>query len=231
MSNQRKQYRSVPLRAQAQMAPERHTTGSHVAFSANQSHVSHRYLPAMLDEDGLYRLAPSQRSARRYTDAQGRPVIEQGKRRLVMHQGQPPRRFHWVFFMGIGMLLTLLLWLGGQWAMTGIQAHTLDAHYGYPRIWQTDAVVGHDDSARHPSHFLFENLHGQVIVIEIPGGNPAHARIYSGPTLFEPNADQLPVTGSFVDVNRDGRPDMEIHIDGQTIIYLNNGTQFVPPAR
>jgi hypothetical protein len=184
----------------------------------------------MPNEDRLYRPTPAHSSARRYTDAQGRQVIEQGKQRLIIHKNQPPRRLHWAFFLGIGMLLTLLLWLGGQWAITGIQAHNADAQYGYPRFWQTDAVVGHEDSAAHPSHFLFENLHGQVIVIEIPGGNPAHARIYSGPTLFEPNADQFPVTGSFVDVNGDGRPDMEIHIDGQTIIYLNNGTQFVPPA-
>ncbi len=230
MSNQRKQYRSVPLRTQAQKIPERQTTASHPIRPVKQSYVSRRQMPAMPDEDGLYRLTPSHSSARRYTDAQGRQVIEQGKHRLVMHQGQPPRQLHWVFFMGIGMLLTLLLWLGGQWAITGIQAHNADAQYGYPRVWQTDAVVGHDDSVAHPSHFLFENLHGQVIVIELPGGNPAHARIYSGPLLLEPNADQFPVTGSFVDVNGDGRPDMEIHINGQTITYLNNGTLFVPPA-
>lgn len=230
MSEQRKQYRSVPLRTQAQKVPEPHTTVSHPIQAAKQSHIPHRHLPVMPDEDGLYRQTPAHSSVRRYTDAQGRQVIERGQHRLVIHQGKPPRRFHWMFFVGIGMVLMLLLWLAGQRAVTSIQTQTADAQYGYPRFWQTDAIVGHDDSANHPSHFIFENLHGQVIVIEIPGGNLAHARIYAGPTLFEPDADQYPVTGSFVDVNGDGRPDLEIHINGQTITYLNNGTQFVPPA-
>src|SRR2546425_1583080 len=43
-------------------------------------------------------------------------------------------------------------------------------HYGRPRTFQTDAVVGHNDSAASPSHFIAINLNRHVEVIECPGG-------------------------------------------------------------
>ncbi len=93
-------------------------------------------------------------------------------------------------------------------------------------------MVGHSDSAAHPSHFTFENLRGHIIIIELPGGNIAHAHIYGGPTIYTAGGDLVPVTGSFQDVNGDGKPDMVVTIgDGSNktqIIFLNNGTTFVP---
>jgi len=56
--------------------------------------------------------------------------------------------------IGIGMILAVVLVLLGQ-ALIGWVGNTWnDLHYGYPRTYQTDAVVGHGDSAAHPSHFL-----------------------------------------------------------------------------
>ena len=248
MSEQRRRYLSIPLRAHAPALQGRGTgettanvprllprisQGQPSQETRRQSYVSHQNMPALPDEAEQYAPAFSQRksSAIRYTDVQGRPVVEQGKKRFVFERGTPPpsrRRVHWLLFVGGGMLLMLLAVMGSQWVITGLQAHSLDATYGYPRTWQTDAVVGHEDSPQHPSHFIFENLRGRIIVIELPGGNITHAKIYSGPTIFAPNADQIPVTGSFADVNHDGRPDMEIHINTQIIVYLNNGNQFVP---
>jgi hypothetical protein len=118
------------------------------------------------------------------------------------------------------------LWGGlsaaGEWWTN----HQLDAAYGFPRTYQTDAVVGHADSSDHPSHFLFLNLHGQVLIIELPAGNPAHARTYVGPTLLTDHASSVPVTGEFKDVNGDGKIDLIVHIGDQRLIYLNDGTQF-----
>lgn len=105
--------------------------------------------------------------------------------------------------------------------------HQLDSTYGMPRTYQVDAVVGHGDSAAHPTHFIFLNLHGHVEIIEIPP-DASRARIYSGPTLFSDNADQTPVTAEFEDVNSDGKIDMIVHIGGQRIVYLNDGTEFKP---
>jgi len=103
--------------------------------------------------------------------------------------------------------------------------------YGYPRTYQTDAVVGHNDSAASPSHFIALNLNGHIEVIEIPGGDPSHEKVYVGPGLFSDDAGLTPVTVTFTDVNGDGKPDMEIHIQDQTIIFLNNGTQFQAPKQ
>ena len=84
-----------------------------------------------------------------------------------------------------------------------------------PRTYQ---VVGHGDSAAHPTHFIAVNLHAKIIIIEIPGGDSSHARIYSGPTLFSDNGHTIPVTLEFSDVNGDGKIDMVVHIGTQRIV-------------
>jgi hypothetical protein len=84
------------------------------------------------------------------------------------------------------------------------------------------------DSADHPTHFLAVNLHAKVTIIEIPGGNSLHARIYSGPSLLADNGATVPVTLEFNDENGDSKIDMIVHIGDQKIIYLNDGTQFKP---
>jgi len=143
---------------------------------------------------------------------------------------QPRRRFHWLFFLGLALLAMLAGYVGinafGAWW----QVHTDDGTYGRPRTFQADAVVGHHDSESHPSHFLALNLNRYVIVIEIPGGDVSKSVIYSGPVLLGNGQDLTPVTLSFSDVNGDGKPDMVLHILDQTIIFINNGTKFVPPA-
>ena len=82
------------------------------------------------------------------------------------------------------------------------------------------------DSAEHPSHYFFINLNGVVSIIEFPHGDPTHARVYKGPTLFDANADQVPVTGEFRVV--DGKIEMLVHIQDHVILYINNGAQFIP---
>ena len=78
---------------------------------------------------------------------------------------------------------------------------------------------GHADSTGHPTHFIAINLNAHITIIEIPGGNNAHARIYSGPTLYSDNGDQTPVTLEFYDVNGDGKVDMIVHVGDQKIVY------------
>jgi len=99
-----------------------------------------------------------------------------------------------------------------------------NVHYGYPRTSQLDAVVGHNDSATNQTHFIFLNLHGHVEIIEIPGGDASHSRIFTGPTLVGAGQDLIPVTGEIH--NQDGRQDLIVHIQNQQIVYINDGSTF-----
>ena len=155
-------------------------------------------------------------------------VIQRGNKRIVIHNEPPPRRLHWSFILGLGMLTMLGLWAGASLFLNWWNSHQLDSTYGIPRTYQTDQVVGHADSTDHPTHFVAINLNARITIIEIPGGDSAHARIYSGPTLFSDNGDSIPVTLEFKDVNSDGKVDMIVHIGDQKIVYLNDGTQFKP---
>lgn len=128
----------------------------------------------------------------------------------------------------IGVVITIVLFmivtsLGSWW-----RTYQDDLHYGRPRTSQMDAVVGHNDSPSHPTHFIFINLHRHVEIIEIPGGDASHTRIYTGPILFGDGQDLTPITGEIRDVNGDKKPDLIVHIQDQQIVFLNDGTAFRP---
>jgi len=181
-----------------------------------------------LEEDDAYYVTRQPTSAVRYKQPR-QQVIQRGNKRIVIHNEPPPRRnLHWSVILGVGMILMLTLWVLCSYALSWWQNRQLDSTYGMPRTYQTDQVVGHGDSAEHPTHFIAINLSAHITIIEIPGGNSQHARIYSGPTLFSDNGNTIPVTLEFYDVNGDGKVDMIVHVGDQKIIYLNDGTQFKP---
>ena len=168
-------------------------------------------------------------SARRYYDTRGNQVIEQGNRRLVIHDAPPPhKQKHWLLPLGIGMLSMVILFFGINWAGNWWNNHQLDTQYGMPRTWQTDEVVGHSDSPDHPTHFIFLNLNSHVLIIEIPGGDSSKAQIYSAGQIYSADSASTPITGTFEDVNGDGKVDMVVHIGDQRVVFINNGTQFKP---
>jgi len=137
-------------------------------------------------------------------------------------------QIHPLLYLGVGMLAMLALLaafiLVTNWVTTMLD----DIHYGYPRTFQIDAFVGHNESAGMPSHFIALNLHGRIEIIELPGGDATHARIYLGPQLYGINADSVPVTLSFIDVNGDNRPDMIIHFQGTQVVFINDQGGFRP---
>lgn len=145
--------------------------------------------------------------------------------RSTAHRSQ--KRLPWPTLM-LGMLLMLGLFIGLRAFTAWWQVRQDDATYGRPRTYQVDAVVGHQDGPNHPSHFIFMNLNRHVVIIEFPGGDATHALVYAGPTLFGDGGDLLPVTGEFKDVNGDGRPDLLVHIQDQTLVFINDGSKFRP---
>jgi hypothetical protein len=165
-------------------------------------------------------------SVRRYKQGNNE-VIEQGNKRLVIHNDPPPKsRIHWSVIYGVGMLSMLGLFVGISTVIAWWNMHQADALYGNPRTYQTDMVIGHGDSAAHKTHFIAVNLNRQIIIIEIQGGDPAHIVSYQGPQVASGDGSQLAVTLSFSDKNGDGKPDMIVHIDTAQVIYYNTGKGF-----
>jgi hypothetical protein len=211
---------------------QRHYTPIPSRRSATQSgllamrHVPQQQMDA--EEGDYFEIPRMPTSARRYVDTGGNQVFEQGNRRIVIHEEPPPRKGgHGLLYLGTGMILMLALWVGLNWLGNWWAMHQLDASYGFPRTYQTDAVVGHNnDNALNPSHFIFLNLNGKVEIIELPAGDASKAKIYSGPAIVLDNAALVPVTGEFRSV--DGKEEMIVHIENQEIIYVSNGKQFIP---
>jgi hypothetical protein len=139
-----------------------------------------------------------------------------------------PERFHvhWLVIFSLGMLVMIALWVGGSYVASWWTNHQNDSAYGMPRTYQTDAIVGHNDSSTNKTHFIAVNLNRHIIIIELPGGDSSKAKIYSVITLYGDGQDLTPVTLSFKDVNGDGLLDMEIHIQDQTIVLINENGGF-----
>jgi len=126
------------------------------------------------------------------------------------------------------MIAMLVLWTLLTLAVAWWNTTWDDIHYGRPRTFQTDAVVGHNDLPSNPSHFIAINLNGRIEVIEFPGGDASKARIYIGPQLYGSGDNLIPVTLSFVDVSGKHLPDLIIHFQDSRIVYINENGGFRP---
>jgi hypothetical protein len=126
------------------------------------------------------------------------------------------------------MLAALALWTVSSAVLGWFTTVLDDLHYGRPRTFQTDAWVGHNEQTGTPSHFIALNLHGQIEIIELPGGDATHAHVYIGPQLSGPTSELLPVRLRFVDVNGDRKPDMVVMFQGTHVVFINDQGQFRP---
>ncbi|HVU71194.1 MAG TPA: hypothetical protein VHD63_28965 [Ktedonobacteraceae bacterium] len=143
---------------------------------------------------------------------------------------RPKRHLHPLFFVGAGLLAMILLWMGLMQVIAWGTNTYNTLIYGYPRTFQIDAVVGHNDSPRHPSHFIAVNLHGTINIIEFPGSDPSRARLLASSSSLEPGADQAVVTLRFVDLKHNGKPDMLVDIGGVQSVLVNDGSTFRVPT-
>lgn len=170
---------------------------------------------------------------RRQSQSQRTRNLPRPTRTLEKPPPSPRKNVHWLLPLGVGMLAMLALWLIGSSALAWANQRYDDIRYGNPRTYQTDAVVGHGDSAAHPSHFIAINLNRQAIVIEFKGGDPSKSVSYVAPVYIAGDGGDLaPVTVEFKDVNGDGKPDMIIHIhlpsQDQISVFINDGNGFRP---
>ncbi len=168
-----------------------------------------------------YQQVPPRRS--RTTQTQERPPVQQPQPKQATHR----REWHWLVSVGLTMIVGLAVFVVGTIAFTWWHTYQDDLHYGRPRTAQYDVRVGHDD-AHMPSHFLALNLNKQVEVIELPAGDATKAKVYIGPTLIGDGQELTPVTLEFKDVNRDGKPDMILHIGESRIVFINDNGAFRP---
>ena len=159
------------------------------------------------------------------TNVPMQPMRSSLKARPAPKRAQPS--LHWMMTAGLtmtGMIVLLLLFqLVSQWWITTYN----DLHYGRPRATQIDAFVGHESGGKLPSHFIAMNLNSQVEIIEFPGGDARHARIYTGPKITGDGAALTPVLLSFADRNGDHLPDMSVQFGSIEVVYLNVHGSFV----
>ena len=171
----------------------------------------------------------SRQSARHTTSQQFSPTTGAATGRIKKRNSN----VHWLLPLGVGMVAMLVLWVFGSLIVAWGQQRYDDITYGRPRTYQTDAVVGHNDSLLHKSHFIAINYNRQAIVTEWRGGDPAKSIVYVVPYyIVGDNSDLTPVTVELRDVTGDGKPDMIIHIhlhtQDQTFVFVNDGTKFRP---
>lgn len=140
------------------------------------------------------------------------------------------RHIHPLLFMGFGLVITLLLWVGLAQLVSWGNNELNILKYGNPRTFQIDGVVGGGDSTQHPSHFIAINLHGKVTILEFPASDPERARVLATTSILGPHADQAVVTLAFIDISHNGQPDMLIDIDGVESVLINDHGIFWPPT-
>ena len=176
---------------------------------------------------------PARRSATQTRVPAAQPVrrkepVTEGGRLLGAALPLRVQRPHWLVFAGLALLVMILGWVALTAFANWWQVTQDDWHYGRPRTYQTDAVVGHNDSPTNRSHFIALNLNRRIEIVEFPGGDASKARIYMGPLLIGQGQDLTPVTLEFRDVNGDGKPDMIVNVQDGHLVFLNENGAFRP---
>jgi hypothetical protein len=140
----------------------------------------------------------------------------------------PPISLHTIAYVVTALLALIAIYAIMGNVLGWARGHVDDFRYGATRTYQVDQVVGHEDGAGTPTHFIAMNLNRQVVVLEIPGGDASKLRTLTGPYLFGAGEDKTPVLLRFDDLNRDGSTDLIVNVKNEEIVYLNKDGQFQP---
>ena len=162
-----------------------------------------------LDDHPVHTSARRYRGSTRTTEQQTAPITRRQRRPL-----------HGAVYVGLTLLCMVVGFVVFSALSTWWQQTDDYLHYGMPRTFQMDAVVGHQDSAAHPSHFLALNLDGHLSVIEIQGGDLGKTVIYAGPVIYGQGADLVAVTLSVAHDQR-GQPELVLHYQNNEVILYD----------
>jgi hypothetical protein len=231
---------SLPVQEQRrrQQPPSQHGASRHYAGSSHAIHPEDQ--PYLTDEHGRSGgLVPSriparatsaidegldQRPAR--TSARSYHASRTTQQQVAPVARRQQRSLHGTVYVGLTLLCMLVGFVLFSALTTWWQQTQDDLHYGMPRTSQMDAVVGHQDSAAHPSHFLALNLGGHLSVIEIQGGDVSKTVIYAGPVIYGQGADLVAITLS-VARNEQGKPELILHYqNNEAILYDGKDGKF-----
>lgn len=105
-----------------------------------------------------------------------------------------------------------------------------DLQYGNPRTDHLEAFVGHDEGNGLPTQLIAINLNRQVVIFELPGGDPARVRTITGPYLVGADQHLVPATIALQDIDSDGTVDLLLDIRRERLVFLNRDGQFRLPT-
>ena len=155
-----------------------------------------------------------------------------------LHSAQPARAYSPTMprrLSAATYIITLVLAVLAVYAVVGLamgKLHVIvdDLRYGRPRTTQLNGFVGHEETAGQPTHLMAINLNRQVIIVELPGGDPTKTRSIAGPYLFGADEDLTPVVLSLHDADRDGQVDLLLDVRRELLVYLNKDGVFRLPT-
>jgi hypothetical protein len=180
----------------------------------------------------LAKVPPTTRQQRMPTYPTVTPRFSQPKKPVMSPIGKTfllnshnRRMFMWI---GGAIVLAIVSFMALSAFFSWWQVWQDDMKYGRPRTMQAHAYVGHNETNGKPSHFIAQNIDGQVNIIQYPGNDTSKTRVIQGPRLFGKNAALAPVILEFQDVNADSHVDLLVSVDGQKLVYLNESGSFRP---
>jgi hypothetical protein len=142
-----------------------------------------------------------------------------------------PRSVGPIAYLITGVLAMLAIYVLVGAAVSWVQIRIDDVRYGRPRTTHIEGLVGHGaESSAQPTRLIGMNIDRQVVVLELPAGDPAQVRSLAGPYLFGANEDLTPVLLSLRDMDRDGLDDLIIDVRNEQIVYLNRDGSFRLPT-
>lgn len=147
-----------------------------------------------------------------------------GERRPLV--SLPTRGIGSLAYVVTGVLALLAVYVLLSTVFTRVQVLRDDMLYGRPRTFHLTANVSHGEDGSAPTQLIAMNLDRQVVIVEIPGGNPALTRTLPGPYLVGAGEDLTPVTMRLDDLNNDQLPDLIVSIKSEEMVYLNHDGAF-----
>lgn len=157
--------------------------------------------------------------------------LDQSRRVSPIERLRQTLPFVWMTVVAYALLLVLGYLLLSPVISWG-QRQLDDIRYGFPRTTFATGFVGHGEQGGAPTQFLALNLHGQVSVLELPGGDASEVRVIPGPYLVGADGQYVVPQVELADLTGDGHVDLLLYVRDEIVVYVNEQGSFriVTPA-